>query len=361
VVEVSHHECVFDAISAQLAQAILEAPAVHEARETIGRRLHLRLGHHAEHAEAVPGLVRQHLHRCDRGEARCLVDLAGGVDDADRPAHDRHGHAHARAAPPRPFTQHRACVDLFAVGEHLGLCPSGRHALVGRVDAAARRVPVGRRHHHTLEVGVAVVGDEQLDRPLGAHGVHGATDHIEGIDLVVAHLEPAGEPGLELTSLRVLAHRPFLGRLRAPTLDGAAPGHHGNGEEERDREGRGDRRGDHGKHEPLETREQALGDRRSRERGNDDEPDAPDRGAPRRAAYLVAGNGPVLVGDHHLGLVAHLGAPAVRCGCVPARGAGSYSTVDRHSRGGPEGLPSRLPSRGRWITMSGSWTPASPS
>ena len=129
---------------------------------------------------------------------------------------------------------------------------------------------------------MAVVGEEQLDRLVGADAVHGAADHVERIDLVVAHLEPAGEPSLELASLGVLAHRPLLGRLRAPTLDGAALGHRGNREEERDRKGRGDRRGDHGEHEPLEVREQALGDRCSAERGNDDEPDAPDRGAATR-------------------------------------------------------------------------------
>ena len=67
------------------------------------------------------------------------VGSAGRVQDADRPAHDRDGHAHGRATALLATTQHRARVEVLAVFEDLDVRPPRRHALTGVVDVAAGR------------------------------------------------------------------------------------------------------------------------------------------------------------------------------------------------------------------------------
>jgi hypothetical protein len=85
------------------------------------------------------------------------------VEHADGAAHDRHRHADAGALPDGAVAQHRAGVEVLAVGEHLGLGPEGGLALVGRVDRAAGRLRAFRcGDDDPLEVGVAVVRDQEL-------------------------------------------------------------------------------------------------------------------------------------------------------------------------------------------------------
>ena len=158
VVEVGHDEDERRAAAAHRAHLVLEAAPVQEAGEPVGRRLELRLGHHAQHPESVPHLVGEDLQLVDGLVAHRLADCRGHVYDADRTAHDRHRHAHCRARPAGPAPQARAGVEVLAVREHLGLTRAGRHARVGRVDRASRGLAVGCGDRHPLEVGPAVVG-----------------------------------------------------------------------------------------------------------------------------------------------------------------------------------------------------------
>ena len=57
----------------------------------------------------------------DRVVVERLADRPVGVHDTDGATHDRDGHADARAAAGVAAAQHRARVEVFAVGEHLRL------------------------------------------------------------------------------------------------------------------------------------------------------------------------------------------------------------------------------------------------
>ncbi|MEX2269521.1 MAG: hypothetical protein WEA75_12655 [Acidimicrobiia bacterium] len=95
VVEVGHHEGELDTVVAEVAEAVLERPAVDQPGQAVGRGLYVRLRHDAEHPETVAGVVGERLQRVHRALFERPLGLAHGVDDAHGATHDRDGQAHS--------------------------------------------------------------------------------------------------------------------------------------------------------------------------------------------------------------------------------------------------------------------------
>ena len=78
-----------------------------------------------------------------------------------------------------------------------------RRAAVGRVHAAARRLPLGTDGRHAVEVGVAVVRQEQLGRSVGQHGREGPLNDLNDLGLAFGHVERVGQATLEALPLHL--------------------------------------------------------------------------------------------------------------------------------------------------------------
>jgi hypothetical protein len=81
--------------------------------------------------------------------------------------------------------------------------------MVGGVHAAHRRLAGRRRYRHARQVGVAVVGEQQLDRRVGECRHEGPFDDADHLGLAFGHLQRIGEAGLEL--LPADLHAPAFG------------------------------------------------------------------------------------------------------------------------------------------------------
>ena len=90
---------------------------------------------------------------------------------------------------------------MVAVAEHLHLGPPGGGAAVRGVDAAGRWFAVGPDARHAQEVGVAVVGQQELDRCVGHDGGERPLNHVDDFGLALGHVERIGQATLEALAL----------------------------------------------------------------------------------------------------------------------------------------------------------------
>ncbi len=134
-----------------------------------------------------------------------LLGFPGGVNDPDGATHDRHRDTQRREATLRPIAQLRAGIEVFTVGEDLRLRPACRWTAVRRVDATPGRFPLRPDRRHPQQVGVAVVGQKQLDRCFGQDGAEGSFDDVDDLWLALGHVERIGQAALELLALDLRA------------------------------------------------------------------------------------------------------------------------------------------------------------
>jgi hypothetical protein len=124
----------------------------------------LGVGHHPEQADAGSGQLRQGGEVMHRVLSHDGVGSTCGMDDADSAAHDRYRHAQRRYRAVSPSAQFRAGVEIVAGREALYLGSARRRAAIGRIHPARGRQPGRRYGSHAQQMGVTVVGEEQLDR-----------------------------------------------------------------------------------------------------------------------------------------------------------------------------------------------------
>ncbi len=123
------------------------------------------------------------------------------MDHADRPPHDGDGDAQGGEAALGPVAKLGAGVEMIAVPEHLHLGPPGGRAAVRRVDAAGGWLAVRPDAGHPQQMGVAVVGQQELDRCVGHHGREGPLDHVDDLGLTFRHVQGIGQATLEALAL----------------------------------------------------------------------------------------------------------------------------------------------------------------
>ena len=85
-----------------------------------------------------------------------------------------------------------------------------RGAAVRGVDAARRWLAVGPDTGHAQQVGVAVVGQEELDGRVRHDGGEGPLDHVDDLGLALGHVQRVGQAALETLALPLdLPGHPF--------------------------------------------------------------------------------------------------------------------------------------------------------
>ena len=178
-----------------------EGAAVEQPGQRVGRRLQLRLRHDPEQADPGAGQLGQGGQVLNLGVLHLGLGLVGGVDDAHRPPHDGDRDAEGGNAPLRPVAQLGAGIEMVAVAEDLHLRPPGGGAAVRGVDAARRWFAVGPDARHAQEVGVAVVGQQELDRGVGHDGGERPLDHVDDLGLALRHVQRVGQAALEALAL----------------------------------------------------------------------------------------------------------------------------------------------------------------
>ena len=162
-------------------------------------------GHNPEHPEPVAGEVGKLPARLASGLGVVEWSRRGEsvvcTTPTVRPMIETGTHTAEKSSPcPRPRNIGQPS-SVVAVGEHLRLCTASGDAVVGRRHRtrAARpldRLALGRRHRDdAVEMGVAVVGEQQLHRLVGHDPAQRPLHHVERGRLVLRPSRARGPAG----------------------------------------------------------------------------------------------------------------------------------------------------------------------
>lgn len=161
VVEVGERDDELSIVGEQLVGAVFEGAPVGEAGEGVGLGLRFGAGQDAEDTDPVAGLAGDKLELGREVDVGWRVDRALGVQDPGGAPGDADGDA-ARPDSLGMVSKVRAGVEVAAVREESGLAAARGGTLARRGDSAGADAVVDCGED-LVEVGLAVVGDEELD------------------------------------------------------------------------------------------------------------------------------------------------------------------------------------------------------